>query len=211
MTTMTDVRPGGNRRIDRVLADTYLDDLERLPLDTVRAKRREAEQEEVDLSYLRRLLHGRIDIVRAEQARRAGTGPDTPIVDEPPTILAEQPRTRALDRVRHLVTEPTRVDRRRRRVERLVADVDLSDVAARTDDELARVLRTYQDEERQVSDVRTAVQQVLDRCSAELARRYADGEASVAELLAADLAERVDGDGQRDLSTDNAAERGKRA
>jgi len=185
---MTDVRPGGHRRIDRVLAPGYLDGIEILPVDALRAKRREAEQEEADLSYLRRLLHGRIDIVRAEQARRAGSG--APVVDELPAILADQPRTsRALDRMRHLVSEPTRVDRRRRRVERLVADVDLSDVAARTDDELARVLRTYQDEERQVSEVRTAVQQVLDQCAAELARRYASGEASVAELLVADLAD----------------------
>jgi hypothetical protein len=72
-------------------------------------------------------------------------------------------------------------------VERLVANVDLSDVAARTDDELARVLLTYQDEERQVSEVRARVQGVLDRCSAELARRYVDGETSVGELLAPNL------------------------
>jgi hypothetical protein len=68
-----------------------------------------------------------------------------------------------------------------------VSDVDLSDVAARTDDELARVLRTYQDEERQVSDVRAAVQEVLDTVAAELARRYASGEASVADLLGPEL------------------------
>ena len=34
-------------------------------------RRRDAEQEETDLSYLRRLLQGRIDILRSEQARRA--------------------------------------------------------------------------------------------------------------------------------------------
>jgi hypothetical protein len=191
---MTDVRPGGNRRIDRVLAPDYLDGLESLPIGVLRAKRREVEAEEVDLSYLRRLLHGRIDIVQAEQARRqrarfAGGAPAEhgAVVDELPDILAKPGRaSRPFGLVRHLVAEPARSDRHRRRVERLVANVDLSDVAARTDDELERVLRTYQREERQVSDVRARVQKVLDRCSAEVARRYVDGEASVTELLRAE-------------------------
>lgn len=183
---MTDVRPGGSRRIDRVLAPAFLDGLQSATPAELRTKRRDAELEEADLSYLRRLLHGRIDLVRAEQARR--TGDSAPIVESLPEILAEQrTASRALDRMRHLVTDPSRVDRRRRRVERLVSDVDLSDVAARTDDELARVLRTYQDEERQVSDVRAAVQEVLDTVAAELARRYASGEASVADLLGPEL------------------------
>ncbi len=189
---MTDVRPGGNRRIDRVLDPAYLADLPAQSLSVLRGKKREAEQEETELSYLRRLLHGRIDMVRAEQARRSGAG--RPVADELPGILADTSRaTRAFDKVRHLVTEPARLDRRRRRVERLVSDVDLSDVAARTDDELARVLRTYEDEERQVSAVRTAVQQVLDSCAAELAGRYTEGEASVAELLDAELDEQQRG------------------
>ena len=63
-------RPGGHRRIDRVLAEGYLDDLPNIPLDEVRALRGEAEQEETDLSYLRRLLQGRMDILRAELVNR---------------------------------------------------------------------------------------------------------------------------------------------
>ena len=185
---MTDVRPGGRRRIDRVLDPGYLTGLESLAIGALRAKRREAEAEEADLSYLRRLLHGRIDILRAEQARRArampADSPDGTVLDELPRILAARSRiARPFGRVRHLVADPPRADRQRRRVERLVANVDLSDVAARTDDELARVLLTYQHEEKKVSDVRSRVQEVLDLCSAELARRYVDGETTIAELL----------------------------
>jgi hypothetical protein len=189
---MTDVRPGGRRRIDRVLASDFLDGLGSLPIGVLRVKRRDAEAEEADLSYLRRLLHGRIDIVRAEQTRRArampADRPDGVMLDELPMILAGRARgSRPFSRMRHLVPDPPRADRQRRRVERLVANVDLSDVNARTDDELERVLRTYQAEERHVSEVRARVQQVLDQCSGELARRYVDGETSVAELLAPNL------------------------
>ena len=56
--TASSPRPG-NRRIDRVLAEDYLEGLQGLPLAEVRALRADAEQEEVDLSYLRRLSSAR--------------------------------------------------------------------------------------------------------------------------------------------------------
>src|SRR5690242_19599644 len=52
-----------------------------LSLVELRALRRETQQKEADLSYLRRLLQGRIDILQAELARRSAPGlpvPDTP-------------------------------------------------------------------------------------------------------------------------------------
>ena len=67
--TASSPRPG-NRRIDRVLAADYLEGLQGLPLAEVRQLRADAEQEEVDLSYLRRMIQGRLDILRAELNRR---------------------------------------------------------------------------------------------------------------------------------------------
>jgi len=57
---MTEFVAGGRRRIDRVLAPGYLDGIESLDLEEVRIRRAEADQEEVDLSYARRLLQGPI-------------------------------------------------------------------------------------------------------------------------------------------------------
>lgn len=177
---MTDVQAGGQRRIDRVLAEDYLAGLDRLPLTEVRARRDEAEQEEVDLSYLRRLLQGRIDVVRAEQANRGEDGGS--VVDRLAQILADDPRPdHGLGR--HATLEPSRVAEHRRRVERLVADVDMDDVQARTDEEIGRALEAYAHEERSVSAARQAVQKVMDRCEAELTRRYRTGEAQVGDLL----------------------------
>ena len=68
----TDSTVPGTRRIDRVLSEDYLTALGEQSLAEVRALRDEAEQEEVDLSYIRRLLQGRMDIVRAELSRRDG-------------------------------------------------------------------------------------------------------------------------------------------
>src|SRR5215472_12839725 len=82
-----EVRPGGRRRIDRVLDPAYTAGVAERPLAEVRGLRDEAAQEETDLSYVRRLLHGRIDIVRAEQERRA-TGDSTAVVDQLAAILS---------------------------------------------------------------------------------------------------------------------------
>ena len=172
----------GGRRIDRVLAEDYLAGLRGLSLADVRELRGEAEQEEVDLSYLRRMIQGRLDILRAELNRRDSTGTNS-LVEDLSTILADEPRSAARGLGRHSTVEPSRADSHRRYVEALVADVDLSDTGARSSDELAHAMRTLSEEERKISEKRRAVQGVMDACSAEITRRYRDGEADVDALL----------------------------
>jgi hypothetical protein len=179
---MKDVRTDGKRRIDRVLSEAFVADLPSLSMEDLREHRAEAEQEEVDLSYLRRLLQGRIDIVQAEIRGRAAGGTEH-VIDHLKQVLADHPAP-PFGLGRHVVVEPSRVDQYRRRVERLVADVALSDVGAQTDMQLQGSLATFTVEERQISALRRAVQGVMDRCGAEIARRYRDGEASVDTLLA---------------------------
>jgi anti-sigma-K factor RsiG len=176
--------PGGNRRIDRVLADGFLDRLNEISLEELREMRTEAEQEETDLSYLRRLLQGRMDILRAELERRAGGTDAKSLIELLPGILADdggQSAPRGMGR--HATTEPSRADMHRRHVEALVADVDLSNPAGHDDASLAHVLGVLEHEEATVSTNRKAVQTVMDRCTAEIARRYKDGESSIADLL----------------------------
>jgi hypothetical protein len=180
---MKDVRPHGNRRIDRVLDEEFVADLAGLSMVDLRERRAEAEQEEVDLSYLRRLLQGRIDIVQAEIRRRAANGAGR-VIDHLKQVLTDHNPGPPFGLGRHVVVEPSRVDQHRRRVERVVADVALSDVGAHSDEQLQDCLATFTVEERQISALRRAVQSVMDRCGAEIARRYRDGEASVDTLLA---------------------------
>ena len=69
-----EVVPGGQRRIDRVLDPGFTEGVDRLGLPELRARREEAEAEEADVSYLRRLLEGRLDILQAELERRSAGG-----------------------------------------------------------------------------------------------------------------------------------------
>jgi hypothetical protein len=180
-----EVRPGGRRRIDRVLDPDYIEGLDRLGLAEVRSRRDDAAQEETDLSYLRRLLHGRIDIVRAEQKRRHEGG-SASVVDQLATILADNAVGPAMGMGRYQTLEPSRAEAHRRHVEALVSDADLSDVAALPDERLELALQTYVKEESSVSQRRRQVQVVMDLLNAEIAKRYREGRASVDELLAAE-------------------------
>lgn len=173
---------GGRRRIDKVLADDYADDLGGLDLDEVRTRRREAEQEEADLSYVRRMLQGRMDILRAELARRSGGG-DTKIVEHLSQVLSDTARSdHGLGRF--LRVEPSRVDEHRRAVEQVIADVGVSEVEGHTDDDIRAALGRLEEFERAVSEDRHRVQQVMDALTAEVAGRYKSGAASVDDLLA---------------------------
>ncbi len=179
----TDSSPAaGTRRIDRVLSDDYLAGLGEVPLAELRELRQDAEQEEVDLSFIRRMVQGRLDVIRAELNRRQGKGSGNLVADLA-GILADEPRGPARGLGRHVTVEPSRADSHRRYVEALVADVDLSDVSARSADELAHAMQTLSDEEQTLSAKRRKVQDVMDVCSMEVTRRYRDGEADVDVLL----------------------------
>lgn len=169
------------------LADA--DPVRGLGLDEVRSMRREAQREESDLSYLRRLLQGRIDILRAELSRRedpatasAGAGGSrAPVMEQLSEILSER---RAPARgARHVTVQPPRTERYGPRIERMLADVELSDLAARSDAELRAALADLTGHEQEVSARRQELQREADHCGAEIARRYREGEARVDDLL----------------------------
>lgn len=182
---MTEYLAGGRRRVDRVLAPEFLEGLDALTLDEVRVRRADADQEEADLSYARRLLQGRIDLLRAErEARLEGGTPvrqprsDAEIADALSTILGgERRRDRGLGR--HLGAGPTRVGEHRREAERAVADVASSDARALSDEELTDALDHLAAIEAKVSRTRHDVQSVVDTLTEEIARRYMGGEVTV--------------------------------
>ena len=177
-----EVREGGRRRIDRVLGSEYLRGLGELDLAELRERRDEAAQEETDLSFLRRLLHARIDIVKAEQHRRA-SGERASVLDQLATILAENALAPSSGKARYQPLEPSRAGVYRRQAEALAGNSDLSDVTSLRDGELDAALGTYREQEQSVSARRHEVQHVVDTLNAEIADRYARGTASVDELI----------------------------
>ncbi|MFB8089914.1 ABC transporter substrate-binding protein [Streptomyces sp. NPDC055992] len=152
-----------------------------LRLPELRALRRDAQRDEADLSYVRRLVQGRIDILRAELARRRD--PESPVVDRLSEILADAPSPQRSS-ARHVTLSTPRSDEYRRLAAETLAEVELSDLDARTDEELHTAMGRLVRYEQQVSRRRHRLQRTADGCGAEIARRYRDGEAQVDDLLA---------------------------
>lgn len=183
---MEDVRVDGNRRIDRVLSEGYLDDLTGRDIADIRALRDEADQEEADLSYLRRLLQGRLDLVQNEIERRSlGEPAPDDIVAHLTTVLTDEPRRRPNSHGsgRHRTVEPSNPGEHRRYVEQLVSNGLLMNLPSASDAELDAALLELRAEETAVSERRTAVQHVSDALGQEIGRRYREGEAEVSTLL----------------------------
>ncbi|MEV5428308.1 aerial mycelium formation protein [Streptomyces sp. NPDC052701] len=160
-----------------------------LSLTELRALRREAQRDEADLSYVRRLLQGRIDILRAELARRAPVGAasvaapaEASVVERLPEILRDPP-ARQRSSARHVTLGTPHGEEYRRLAAEMLSEVELSDLDARTDPELNAAMGRLVRYEQQVSRRRQRLQRTADDCSAEIARRYRDGEAQVDDLL----------------------------
>jgi hypothetical protein len=177
--------PGGKRRIDRVLHPRFVADVDRLELDDLRRRRGEAEAEEEGISYLRRVLQGRIDILRAELLRRKngaeGEHDVAGLVAGLPRILSDAGPSSftAIPKIRM----PLPNGKHRRRLELLVSDETIARLPELDVAELTRAVELLSREEELVSASRRAVQRVVDVLRGELARRYRDGTASVAQLL----------------------------
>jgi hypothetical protein len=166
------------------------DDLTTLSLPELRTLRRDAQRDEADLSYVRRLLQGRIDILRAELLRRSPTGagpmaerlPEASVVERLSEILTDAP-ARHRSSARHVRLGTPHSEEYRLLAAEMLAEVELSDLSARTDLELSTAMGRLVRYEQQVSGRRQRLQRTADGCSGEIARRYREGEAQVEDLL----------------------------
>ena len=175
--TADDPGPGPHTRL---AVEPTEHDLTVLSLPELRTLRRYAQRDEADLSYVRRLLQGRIDILRAELARR--TDPEAPVLDRLSEILADVP-SRHRTSARHVTLSTPRGEEYRRLAAEMLSEVELSDLQARTDAELNTAMGRLVRYEQEVSGRRQLLQRTADECSTEIARRYRDGEAQVDDLL----------------------------
>jgi hypothetical protein len=163
---------GGKRRIDRVLAPEFADGIQEIDLDELRRRRDLSRAELEYLSYLRRLVQGRRDILQHELERRQRGGDSESLINQLAAILADAPVGSSRGEAFTLSIPDEEITLARRRVERLVSDARLSDFQALSEEELVDAIAGLDEEERNVSDLRTGVIAVHDSLQAELVRRY---------------------------------------
>jgi hypothetical protein len=166
---------------DRVSSPDYLAGLDGWPMAELRARRSECQTLEDQVSYARRMVQGRLDVVRGElDRRRTGAAPSalSDLVDQLPGSLADSPSTSsgrvvsvadvgALFPIAHGALDASGIEQLPE-----LSDADVAELA----DRLGRV-------EAEMSSTRRAVFDRLDALSDELTRRYRSGEAVVDDLL----------------------------
>jgi hypothetical protein len=173
---------------DRVAQPGYLDGLKSRPLSEIRSMRAECGQLEAQLSYARRLVQGRLDIVQAERMRRAAGMPPSDLAD----LVAAIPEMLS-PRVMASPTSGLRVAGGHRSLDIgehddpvLEAELDavfagsqLVTLPAASDEHVASVAEKLAELERDVSQRRRAALDAFDALSAEMVRRFRTGEATI--------------------------------
>lgn len=172
--------------LEQILDADFLTGVERLDIKEVRRLRAACKEIETGLSYLRRVVQGRIDIVQAERARRAegGTGDDLEdLIARLPALLADRTRTPGSGRpVQDFGTgdvDPGLQDE----LDHIASPAKLGDPTGIPDDQLDALHQSLQDFETRVSGLRRQLFDRIDGLENELTRRYRTGEASVDSLL----------------------------
>jgi hypothetical protein len=170
------------RRLDTVLEPDFIDGLFDLSPEELRSRLREARGEEDALSYVRRNLHGRLDLLRAElESRRGGQvgGPDG----------GRSMAVRGVEALAAALTEHNGSGRGvrpglglraaavagRRRAERVLSEDHLSRLPELGDAEIEEVLKRVSAAERKLSEDRHRLHAVIESLEDELAARYKNG------------------------------------
>lgn len=174
------------RRIDIVLEPEFTEGLEDLPNDEIRSRRAMLDELDTELSYYRRMLHGRIDLLDFELRRRRGEESRS-LIEALPQILADSgpgPTSNPLDRELSLEM-PEYAGQGRREVDKALGDDFLAHLPKLDEDELTAIRDELATTEKDVSGKRRKVYDAYDAITAELTRRYREGVADADELLSA--------------------------
>ncbi len=153
-------------------------------MDQLRERRRVLDDLDAELSFYRRMLHGRMDLLSFEMKRRSGEEKRT-LIEALPQILADGidgPTRNTIPRDLPL-TLPDLIGDGNRAIDRVLGDDFLTHLPSLEDDELAEIQEALTGAEREVSAQRRAVYDVYDQISAEITLRYREGLADGTDLL----------------------------
>lgn len=165
-------------RIQRLIDPAFVATLDTRGLDDLRAMKTECSEVENALSYRRRLAQARIEILEAEHERRARGGTVEDLVKDLPRILsAESGRSSITDTRVPPPDAPALELHWPDGREQLIADTTLAHLPLLPADELESTLERLRVFERELSDLRSAMHDVIDIVEREIASRQVAGTA----------------------------------
>ena len=174
--------------IGRLLGEEFVGDLAGLSMTEVRQRRDDCQEAADALSYLRRLVQGRLDIVGAELARRAGghaAGDMAELVEQLKRgeILADAPRTGGFGRLPMTFAAADTDGWIAAELEQIAGAAKLATLPELSDEDLRATADSLTELEHRVSSQRGQLHDRTNVLQEEIVRRYKSGEASVESLL----------------------------
>ena len=171
------------RTVDRIFDPSYVENLTTVPVEELRRKKAECEALEAEVSYARRLIQGKLDILRHGVERVAGGDKleVTEMVEDLPGILSEGVGGSA-SRLPRIIA-PANADTQRREVERLASTADLTRLEELSAAELEEIVEGLTEAEKETSHRRRRIQAVMDSITGELIRRYREGKEDPTAIL----------------------------
>ncbi len=160
------------RRIDIVLEAEYIENLASADLDELRRRRDTAADVEAQVSYYRRLLQGRMDLLDFELRRRRGEE-DRSLIEALPEILASGMILGSEPNMKHLELLPPLPSKTGRRlIDRIMDDGVLTQLPELSDAEIVEALGKLRQVEQELSSQRRQLHNVIDTLQDEIVARY---------------------------------------
>lgn len=170
--------------LSTLLADDALAGITTRPIGDLRSFRYQAGQVEGDVSMVRRIAQGRLDIIGHEVQRRQGSTDIAALDDllyDLPDILADPSEAGAARSGRAVeINDPgvTAADLGAR-LDAVISPGELSGVGDLSDERLNESFSNVSAIEQELSDIRRRLHDRIDAVQQEIGRRYRDGEASI--------------------------------
>lgn len=162
------------RRLDRVIDPEFADNLDGKSLNEIRDMRHTAVEVENELSYYRRLLYGRMDLLKFELRRRSGEE-DRSLIDSLVDILTDPDRSDDSEArgSRHIVTDlPPLPDDGKRDIDFAMGDGVLTRLDDATEDELRESLVGFEDIVGEINAQRQRAQTAIDVLTEAVTERF---------------------------------------
>ncbi len=170
---------------DHLLDDIDFGVISQRDIADLRALRDRCQEVETGLSFGRRMVQGRLDIVMAEMERRVGGGDPSvsDLLGRLPELLSRHERSTGLPRPVRDTELPSFTDDLDDALDHILPAERLSHLAEVPGDKLVAAVEELRTFENRVSSKRHEMHRIIDDLQEEIVSRYRSGAASVDDLL----------------------------
>jgi hypothetical protein len=173
--------------LERLFATDYLDAVDERALDDVRAMRAECQEAETVVSYLRRVVQGRLDVVHSfidHHNTGQSVGDLDAVVEDLSSIIGSGPaRPQGYGRLPSQMSPDMEKADLTREIDDVLDADGIGKLPTMTEGELRTLAQRLTVIEQRISDERRTLHERIDALQAEIVSRYKTGDVNPDDLL----------------------------